>query len=353
MGLPNIDIVFKSLAKSAIERGSKGTVALVLKDTKATDKVFTLESIKDIPKDLSIENKEQIELAFKGGYKAPKKVIFYCLGEEGVLEDALNVMEAEVWDYIAIPCIQESEIDKVATWIKGLREDNIKVQAVLPDCKGDNEGIINFTTTEIKTKDKAYTNIQYCSRIAGILAGTPLNVSATYFILPEVLDVSHLKKSEINKQIDNGELVLINDGEKCKIGRAVNSLTSTMEGKGEEYKKIKVVSIMDLIDTDIRRTFENDYVGKYGNGYDNQVNFTVAVNAYLEGLENEGILVKKQNNVSINVDAIKMYFNKKGIDTSGMNKQDLEEMSSGANVFLKGKCRPLDAMEDLEIIFEM
>ncbi|RXM75125.1 phage tail sheath protein [Clostridium tetani] len=353
MGLPNIDIVFKSLAKSAIERGSKGIVALVLKDKKVIDKVITLESVKDIPKDLSIENKEQIELTFKGGYKAPKKVIFYCLGEEGKLEDALNVMEAEVWDYLAVPCLQKSEVDKVATWIKGLREDNIKVQAVLPDCKADHEGIINFTTTYVKVEDKTYTNTQYCSRIAGILVGTPLNVSATYYVLPEVTDVPHIKKTDANKAVDNGELIIINDGEKCKIARAVNSLTSTVEGKGEEYKKIKIVSIMDLIDRDIRRTFENDYVGKYGNGYDNQVNFAVAVNGYLEGLENEGILAKKQNNVSINVDAIRLYFKKKGIDTSGINKRELEEMSPGSTVFLKGKCRPLDAMEDLEIIFEM
>ncbi|AAO36621.1 tail sheath (endogenous virus) [Clostridium phage phiCTC2B] len=353
MGLPNIDIVFKSLAKSAIERGSKGTVALVLKDKKVIDKVITLESVKDTPKELSTENKEQIELAFKGGYKTPKKVIFYCLGEEGVLEDALNVMEAEVWDYIAIPCIQEGEVDKVATWIKGLREDNIKVQAVLPNGKADNEGIINFTTTPIQVGEKEYTNTQYCSRLAGIFAGTPLNISATYYVLNEVTDVPHLRKSEIDKKINNGELVLINDGEKCKIGRAVNSLTSTIEGKGEEYKKIKIVSTMDLIDRDIRKTFEDDYVSKYGNGYDNQVNFVVAVNGYLEGLEQEGILAKRQNNISINVDAIKKYWTKKQVDVSKLNKKELEELSTGSNVFLKGKIRILDAMEDLEIQFEM
>ena len=352
MGLPNINIVFKSLAKSAIQRGSKGIVALILKDTKASDKVIELESIKDIPEDLTEENKEQIELAFKGGYKTPKKVIFYCLGQEGKLEDALSLMEAEVWDYLAVPCIQE-ETDKVATWIKGLREDNIKVQAILPNCKADHEGIINFTTTSIKVGEKTYTNTQYCSRIAGVLAGTPLNISATYFQLNEVADVPHMRKSEANKKIDAGELILINDGEKCKIARAVNSLTTITEGKSEDYKKIKIVSIMDLIDRDIRKTFENDYVGKYSNGYDNQVVFATAINGYLEGLEDENILEKRKNKVQIDDNAIKQYLKKKGIDTSLMLKKDLEKVGTGSNVFLVGSCKPLDAMEDLQLIFEM
>ncbi|MCD3234325.1 phage tail sheath protein [Clostridium botulinum D/C] len=352
MGLPEINILFKDLAKSAMQRGSKGIVALILKDDKVNGKVVYLESVKDIPKELSVENKEQIELAFKGGYKTPKKVIFYCINTEEKLEDALNIMEAEVWDYIAIPCLQKGEADKVATWIKELRQDHIDVQAVLPDCKGDMEGIINLTTP-IKVKEKNYTNVQYCSRMAGILAGTPLNVSATYYVIPEITDVPHLRKSEANKKIDAGELIIINDGEKCKIGRAVNSLTSTIEGKGEEYKKIKIVSIMDLIDTDIRRTFANDYVGKYGNGYDNQVNFSIAVNGYLEQLEHEGILAKNRNFTMVDIEAIKLYLKKKGVDVSKLSKKDLEEMSTGSHVFLTGKVRPLDAMEDLDLKFDM
>ncbi|MCD3211108.1 phage tail sheath protein [Clostridium botulinum C/D] len=353
MGLPEINILFKDLAKSAMQRGSKGIVALILKDDKFNGKVVYLESVKDIPKELSVENKEQIELTFKGGYKAPKKVIFYCIGTDKTLEDAMNILEAEVWDYLAIPCLQKGEADKVATWIKGLREDHIQVQAVLPNCKADNEGIINFTTTPVKVEEKSYTNTQYCSRLAGIFAGTPLNVSATYYALPEVTDVPHLRKSEANKKIDDGELIIITDGEKCKIGRAVNSFTSAIEGKGEDYKKIKIVSIMDLIDRDIRKTFANDYVGKYGNGYDNQVNFSVAVNGYLEGLEHEGILAKNSNSTMVDIESIKLYWKKRGIDVSKLSKRDLEEMSTGARVFLTGKTRPLDAMEDLDLIFKM
>ena len=222
------------------------------------------------------------------------------------------------------------------------------VQAVLPDCKADHEAIINFTTTNIKVGEKTYTNAQYCSRIAGILAGTPLNISATYYVLNEITDVPHIRKSDANKKIDAGELVLINDGEKCKIGRAVNSLTSTREGINEDYKKIKIVSIMDLIHTDIKKTFENEYTGKYANSYDNQVQFCLSVEGYFDELEKGTILAKKLNEVHVDIEAMKSYWKKRGIDLSDAKQQEIEENTCGSNVFLKGKVKILDAMEDLD-----
>lgn len=353
MGLPKIDIVFKSLAKSAIKRNSRSTVALILKDKNVKGKLVTLENIKDITKELEQDNKEQIEFAFKGGYKTPKKVIFYCLKDEEKLEDALKVLEVEKWNIIAIPCLKKGEADKVATWIKGLREEGIKVQAILPDCKADSEAVINFTTTYVKVGEKTYTNTQYCSRIAGILAGTPLNISATYYVLNEVTDVPHIKKSDADKSIDNGELIIINDGEKCKIGRAVNSLTSTSEGISEDYKKIKVVTIMDTISEDIKKTFENEYIGKYANSYDNQIQFCLSIAAYFEDFEKENVLAKNLNKVEVDVEAMKSYWKARGVDLTNAKKYKIEENTCGSNVLLKGKVKILDAIEDLDFNIEM
>ena len=61
------------------------------------------------------------------------------------------------------------------------------IKAVLPDCTADTEGVINFVNKTIRTKSKTYTTAQYCSRIAGIIAGTPMTISCTYAPLPEVI----------------------------------------------------------------------------------------------------------------------------------------------------------------------
>ena len=70
-----------------------------------------------------------------------------------------------------------------------------KILAILPNCDADHEGIINFTTNGIVSGDKTYTAAKYCSRIAGILAGTPLTISATYAPLNELDDCERKTKT--------------------------------------------------------------------------------------------------------------------------------------------------------------
>ncbi|WP_407309776.1 hypothetical protein [Desulfosporosinus sp. SB140] len=76
MGLPDIEVVFKTLAASAITRGSSGIVALVLKDdVHIGTNVYTDPTL--IPSDYSEYNLNQINLAFKGGVQTPTSVIVF------------------------------------------------------------------------------------------------------------------------------------------------------------------------------------------------------------------------------------------------------------------------------------
>ena len=45
---PNISIEFKTLATTAIQRSEKGIACLILQDTKATEKWYTLKTISDV-----------------------------------------------------------------------------------------------------------------------------------------------------------------------------------------------------------------------------------------------------------------------------------------------------------------
>lgn len=351
MGLPNIEIVFKALANSAIKRGERGTVALILKDTVPEINPIVITNIKDIPKTLSKDNQEQIELAFIGGIKTPIKVIAYILAEDSAeYKEAQDYLETVKWDYLAIPEIKESEVISISTWIKGLRDNqDLKVKAVLPNCTADHEGIINFATNDIKVKDKTYDAAQYCSRIAGILGGNPLNMSATYQIIREIDDVPHLRKEQFDKAIDEGKLVLMHDGEKVKIARAVNSLVTLIDTKSEEFKKIKIVDIMDVIHGDIKKTVADTYIGKVPNDYDHKCILITSINSYLEELQNEHLLDIGKNKVEIDVETIRLYLKSKGVDVEKMSEQDIKEANTGSEVFLTGKVKPLDAMEDISL----
>lgn len=368
MGEPSVEIVFKEAGITAAKRGTRGVVALILKDSMIANysNPIKMDTIDEIPEILSDFNKEQIKLAMIGYQNPPKQVIAYIeAADSTTYSEAQNYLETIKWDYVVVPSIGFTPDGKVdteanitsratdfATWIKQLRSTkDIKVKAVLPHCPADSEGIINFSTDDIKTASKTYSAAEYCSRIAGMLAGTPLNISATYAPLAEVIDVPHLKKEERDAAIDAGKLILINDGKKVKIDRAVNSFLTTVQNKGEDFKKIKIVDIMDLIHDDIKSTSEDNYIGKYPNDYDHKCLLIAAINGYFEGLELDGLLdssVEGQNRAEVDIDAQKNYLKSQGIDTSSMKDQDIKESNTGSQVFLKGQAVILDAIEDIK-----
>lgn len=349
MGLPNILIQFKSKASTAIRRGERGVVAVMVIETVESTTVEKLEDITQIPESLTDDNKAYVERAFLGGQNPVKYV---QLIKTDTVANGLKVLETTTFDYVAAPpVITSEEATTIATFIKGLRDNKgIEVKAVLPNTKADHEGIINFTTSDIVVGKNTYNAAQYCSRIASVLAGTPLSVSATYYVLSEVDDVPKFTKSELDAKIDAGEFVIFHDGRKVKVARGVNSLTTIGQEKGEDYKSIKMVDIMDLIYTDIKVTSEDYYIGKYANNYDNKCKLIVSIQTYLEKLRDEQLL-DKDIVTGINMEAQRKYLKEIGMDLTNMTEQEIKEANTKKKVFLMSKYKILDAIEDISIDF--
>lgn len=347
MGLPNILIEFKSKASTAIKRGERGTVAIIVVDT--TEGVTKIEDVTQIPDGLTEENKTYVERTFLGGVKPVKDVVLIVTD---TVANGLNVLETVKFDYAVGPHnISTEDATAMATFIKALRDNKgIKAKAVLPNTKGDHEGIINFTTSNVVVGESTFTTAQYCSRIAGLLAGTPLRMSATYYHLSEVDDVPKFTKSELDKKIDAGEFVISHDGEKVKVARAVNSLTTIGATKSEDYKSIKIVDIMDIIYTDIKRTCEDSYIGKFANNYDNKCSLIVAIQAYLEGLRNDELLDEKIV-TGIDMEAQINYLKSKGEPVGDMTEQEIKKANTQTFVFLSSTYKILNAIEDIKVKF--
>jgi hypothetical protein len=194
-----------------------------------------------------------------------------------------------------------------------------------------------------------FTAAQYCSRIAGLIAGTAMTISCTYAPLPEVTDVDRLTKADMDTAIEDGEFIIFYDGEKVKVGRGVNSLQTTTESKGVSFQKIKIVEAVDMIQSDIKLTAQDNYIGKYANSYDNKCLLISAIKAYLKGLENDGILEVGSSTVDIDVDAQETYLQSQGIDTSNMTEQQIKEAATADQVFLMASIKILDAIEDIDL----
>lgn len=355
MSLPNIDVTFRRAANTTIAMGSKGTVALVVKDSTAEKggKILTREA--DIPADLTAENLGYVTRAFIGNDNAPNKVLLYVLAADGQLSDALDWLGRYQFDYFAGPAgITSEECTAVVKWIKELHEAGPSTAAaVLPDTAADNMHIINFAAEDIQVAGTTYTAGQYCSRIAGLLAGTSVTTSATYAVLSEVSDTKRLTRTEGDAAVDAGKLILIHDGEKVKIGRAVNSLTTLTDGKTSSAdQKIRVVEIQNRIRVDLVATLEDSYVGKYPNTYDNKVLLLVAIRQYFRGLEDSGLLVPGTSSANIDTTANEEYLETQGTDTTIMTAQELKEAYTGEHVFISAAIQEADTMEDISVVID-
>lgn len=358
MGLPEISVYFKEKGIAAIESAKRGIILLLLNDAsvQAVTK-YTVFDNDDIPETLSEDNKKQIELALIGYQTTPYKIVVLAFPKTGRTADInakLKAAEALKFTYLVYPEATTEESTTIATWIKAQRsqKDN-KVKAVLFKTAADNEGIINVTNEYFEVKDKKYTGQQYLSRIAGLICGTPATIACTFAPLPEVTGVEFVDRETLDRRIDAGEFVVFDDGEKIKVARGVNSYVTTVQDKGKSFKKIKLVELMDMVHDDIKKTAEDNYLGKYANSYDNRCLLITAINGYFLELEAASLAEKGKNNCSIDVEATKIYLMKNGRKTKEELKQmkeiDIKYENIGDNVFLTAEMSLLDAIETIKL----
>lgn len=349
MGMPSVNISFTEQAVQSVQRSERGIVAMIIKDTVPEKNPIAVYETTDIPGSLSAANKYQITLALMGYQKAPRKVMVYVIASDSVsYDDALSYFETEKFDYLVIPSVEtDGKAAAVATWVKTQRQNGNKCKAVLPNTLADSEGIINVTTTEFKMGDTIFTTEQYCARIAGLIAGTPLNISCTYAPLSELSDCTRLKKAEMDAAIDAGKFIVFHDGEKVKVGRGINSLTTTTGDKGSQFKKIKIVEAMDMIYDDIKKTAEDSYLGKFANSYDNKCLLISAISGYFEQLKLDGIV--SEYTVEIDTAAQKVFLRSIGTDVENMSEDEMKRADTQDKVFLTATAKILDAIEEINL----
>lgn len=351
MGTPQIDITFKSLAVSAVQRSQRGIVALILKDDTGTFDTKEYKSVAEIVSaDWTAANLDYLNKTFLA---APFKVIVERLDADALdYNAALTRLKTKKWNYLAIPGIASFDVATISTWIKTERDTNKKTyKAVLPNSTSDHEGIINFSTEGIKVSASTYSASQYTGRIAGVLASLPFTRSATYYVLPEVEAVT--ESANPDQDIDAGKLIIINDGDKFKIGRGVNSLTTTTVNKSADFKKIKIIEGMDLVKEDIRSTFNDEYVGKVNNEYPNQMLFFSSVNSYFKSIEGDILDSAADNRADVDVVEQRLAWEGTGLDTTELSDQQIKEKNFQSKVFAGVTTRFIDAMEDLSFSISM
>lgn len=358
---PSITIAFTEQGASAVTRGERGIVALVLKGTR--QQTFKVMNISDIPTGvLSAENEQFVKDALIGYSHAPKYVVVYVMPTAEDMtkayKDMMQYFENERFTYMAIPTAKtDNKVQDVVTWAKKQRSEHNLVKIVLPEVTADNEGIINWSSTLYRTKEQALTPEQGCARIAGLLAGTGLTVSGTYAPLQDFVDVSRLTKTEQDEAVGAGKLIALWDGEKVKLNRAVTSLTTTSADKGDSFKKIKLVETMDMMEDDIRKTIEDSYIGKFLNSYDNKCLLITATDSYFTRIKADELITAGK--CEIDIDEQRRYLKESGkkvVLEDGKEKnldnctdEEVKRANTGSHIFLRAVVSLADAIEDVSL----
>lgn len=355
MGLPEILIEFKAKADTAVSRSENGIVAVILADDTKSGEGFTSYKYNfeaDIVKShWTTANLDYLNKVFMG---TPHRVLVERIGTEDDYTAALARLKNKDWNWLCVPGLNKDTVATIQGWIIEQRAAHKTFKAVLPctaaNLRPNHEGIVNFSTEGIKVGAKTYTSYEYCTRIAGLLAGLPMTESATYQVLAEIDSIT--ESTTPDDDIEAGKFILINDGEKVKVGRGINSLSTLSGDKTADMKKIKIIEGMDLIRDDIRSTFENNYIG-INNSYDNKVMFIAAVNQYFDGLVRDGILYDEADNVAdIDVEGQRSYL-AEHFDVSEYSDDQIRKAKTGSYVFVAASVTFCDAIEDLKFTINM
>lgn len=354
VGLPNIDIVFKQKAVTAVLRSERGILAILVADEKQTEGVkrFTYKRGADVSdKDYSAENYTAIKRAFD---VAVNKVHVFRYASTVELNDVFKEVEKVRINYICTNV--KANQQELANYARQYNNDNQghKIVCVVANIEtADSKYIINLKGTGGTLKDdKAVTAEDYVIRIASTLCNLPMNRSLTYYVFSDLKawDDSYIdSENPIGAWITKGYLTLINDDDEVKCGRAVNSLVTFTSTDTEDMSHIIIVESMNLILEDIYTTFKDYYVGKYKNTLSNQRLFISSVNSYFRTLQGEEILDDAyDNHAGIDIETQRNAWTGIGkTEAEDWTDFKIQQMSFRTNVYLAGDVKITNCMEDL------
>lgn len=297
---PGLYINFKNAAVAQISGGARGTVAIPLKaftGGSATAKTFyTVTNETDATALFGSANITSIKYALQGG---AKEVLVYTLPASATATDYTDARTAfdtrpfnvHVFDGEVTAAIQDSTL----TWVNANKADGKHFLAVFgAAAAADDQTPATGNARSVRLLSDYAANLTvggvidgvavssgvYAPYAAGLIAGTPINRSITYKVVP-VTDVNkRYTNAEVVTALAAGSLLLVNDGEKVKIEQGLTT----------SAKKIRSIRARQAISNDITKTAADSYIGQINNDADGQAALISAVKAYLETLEGEGVL---------------------------------------------------------------
>ena len=349
---PEISVIFKTLATTAIQRSALGILCIILKDETQTEKVVTIKTIDDLDeKKWEAKSIKLIKLAMQT--YSPNKIIVRVQGSSEQMADCLKDIKNRKINWLACPTASQEEDTTVVTWVKQVFgtttiSKTVKYVSSFAD-KSDHVAIVELANKgTYKSKLGDFTAQEYTVAVAGMLCGLPLNRSADNLIMQDLIQVDEVEAAL-------GKFSLYNDDGAVRVNMAVNSKTTFDSTWKSDTRFIKIVEGMCIVCDDIRDTFKNYWQGIYINDYDNKMNFCSNVNkVYFKELQPNVLNADYDNKIEIDLEAQKKAIVLDGrYDPNDMSELEILKFGTGADVYLSGDVMFANTMVNLSLEITM
>lgn len=196
----------------------------------------------------------------------------------------LALIEAYAFNTMGVITSDSTTLALYRTFIERMRDKvGAKCQVVLYNKAGDYEGVINVKNTVSDTGANAASLVYWVTGVEGACA---VNESCTNKKYDGEFTVNvDYTQSQLEAAIDAGELVLHQVGDDVRILTDINSLVTTTDDKGDDFKSNQTIRVIDQIANDIATLFATKYLGRVPNDSDGRTSLWADVVKLEQSLE--------------------------------------------------------------------
>lgn len=296
--LPGLYINVQTNVPLSISESARGTVAML--QEMSTGNVGDIYVI--TPSDASAwpAAATTTDKFFAGeALKRASTVKVYNLGSAHtpeVLAAALAALETVNFDVLCYPypaATYAANQTTIKTWVDTMiNDEGREIQAVLADCAGDDESIIDCAHAVILSDDTTLTNAQTCAWVAGATAGAQVNESNTGATYDGAVYVSpRMKKSDMEAAVNAGKFIFqVDSSQNVTAVYDINSLVTYTTTKSKKFRKNRLIRLLSGIRTDINTVFESNIKGKVNNNSEGRAYFKTLLVDYFGAMENKSAI---------------------------------------------------------------
>ena len=351
--LPLLEVKFKQLSQSFIERSERGVAIFVVRDD--TNKTFSYKEYitqEELDKDTVLYTDDNfLNLSDIVGFGVAKLVVIR-IDVAGDMTEALTIIGNKLKTGWVSTVGDIEDYTDIITWVKARALEGKTFKALCynltaPDC----EYVHNFVTPSVTFKDSRgkVAGVNYIPSFLAILCVCNVTRGVTYYVCKNLVEVENV--ADITTALNEGKLILINDFDKVRVGTGINSLVTIDETKGqfEDMRYIEIMEATDMIKDDIREIYKNEYVGSHKNNLDNQILFISAVNTYFSELAESEILDNKYDNISfVSIAKQRKAWEQINPEAKTWDDTKVKNMSFKRSTFLGADIKVLGSMMNLD-----